>query len=559
MKSDIEISQETVLKPIIDIAKNLKLIEDDIIPYGKFKAKINLSKINQDAVQKSNLILVTAISPTKAGVGKTVSSVSLSLGLNAIGKKSIVTLREPSLGPVFGMKGGAAGGGYAQVLPMDDINLHFTGDFHAITSANNMIAALLDNYQFHNQNSDKALKEITWRRVLDVNDRSLRFITTGLGGPQNGIPRETGFDITPASEIMAILCLATDIEDLKNRINDIVLGYKVDSNPFKVRDLGIADSIVILLKDALMPNLVQTTEHTPAIIHGGPFANIAHGCNSIVATKMAMSLADYVVTEAGFGSDLGAEKFLDIKCKVGNIAPKVTVMVVTTQALKNHSGMTDEEMKSQSIEALKLGLPNLERHLENMSLFGQSVVVALNKFHYDTEEEINFLRIWCEEKGVSFAVNNAFAEGGKGATELAKKVVEIIENNPSTDIQFQYSLEDSIETKINKIAKQIYRAESVELSKKAKSSLKQIEKNGWSNFPICIAKNQYSFSDDSKKIGAPTGHIFHVQDLIVNSGAGFVVVVAGDIRRMPGLHKEPAAYKMKIIDGVIEGLRKLTF
>lgn len=554
MKSDIEISQETVLKPIIEIAKNLKLEEDDIIPYGKFKAKINLNKINQDALQKSNLILVTAISPTKSGVGKTVTSVSLALGLNTIGKKSIVTLREPSLGPVFGMKGGATGGGYAQVLPMDDINLHFTGDFHAITSANNMIAALLDNYQFHNQNSDKALIEITWRRVLDVNDRSLRFITTGLGGPQNGIPRETGFDITPASEIMAILCLATDLEDLKNRISDIVLGYKVDSSPFQVRDLGIADAIVILLKDALMPNLVQTTEHTPAIIHGGPFANIAHGCNSIIATKMAMSLSDYVITEAGFGSDLGAEKFLDIKCKVGNIAPKVTVMVATTQALKNHSGLNDEEMKSQPIEALKLGLPNLERHLENMSLFGQSVVVALNKFHYDTEEEINFLRDWCEEKGVSFAVNNAFAEGGKGATELAKKVVDTIENNPSENIQFQYESEDSIETKINKIAKQIYRAGNIELSKKAKSALKQIEKNGWSNLPICIAKNQYSFSDDSKKIGAPIGHAFHVQDLIVNSGAGFVVVVAGDIRRMPGLHKEPAATKMKIINGVIEGL-----
>jgi formate--tetrahydrofolate ligase len=554
MKSDIEISRETPLKSINTIANQLDLSEDDIIQYGKYKAKINLNKINESKIQKSNLILVTAISPTKSGVGKTVTSVSLALGLNSIGKKSIVTLREPSLGPVFGMKGGAAGGGYAQVLPMDDINLHFTGDFHAITSANNMIAALLDNYQFHNQNSDKALREITWRRVLDVNDRSLRYITTGLGGSQNGIPRETGFDITAASEIMAILCLATDIEDLKNRINEIVLGYKVDSTPFQVRDLGVADAIVILLKDAFMPNLVQTTEHTPAIIHGGPFANIAHGCNSIVATKMAMSLSEYVVTEAGFGSDLGAEKFLDIKCKVGNIAPIVTVMVVTTQALKNHSGLNDEEMKSQPIEALKLGMPNLERHIENMNSFGQSVVVALNKFHNDTEEEISFLRVWCEKKEVSFAVNNAFAEGGKGAAELAKKVVETIKNNPSKAIHFQYESEDSIESKINKVAKQIYRAGSVELSKKAKSSLKQIEKNGWSNFPICIAKNQYSFSDDSKMIGAPTGHTFHVQDLIVNSGAGFVVVIAGDIRRMPGLHKEPAATKMKIINGVIEGL-----
>ncbi|MEN9489289.1 MAG: hypothetical protein RL494_1554 [Bacteroidota bacterium] len=554
MKSDIEISRATPLLPITEIAKTVNIDENDIEQYGKFKAKINVNQINEAAIQKSNLILVTAISPTKSGVGKTVVSISLSLGLNKIGKKSIVALREPSLGPVFGMKGGAAGGGYAQVLPMEDINLHFTGDFHAITSAHNTLSALLDNYQYNNINTDKALKQIVWKRVLDVNDRSLRNITTGLGGRTNGLPQETGFDITPASEIMAILCLSKDSEDLKVRINKIVLGYTLTNTPFTVENLGVADAIAILLKDAIMPNLVQTTENTPAIIHGGPFANIAHGCNSILATNMALSLSDYVVTEAGFGSDLGAEKFLDIKCRIGHFQPKATVLVITTQALKNHSGLTDEEAKKPNLDALEAGLPNLKRHIENLKSFGQSVIVALNKFYFDSEEEILFLEQWCSENDTAFAINNAFVEGGNGAVGLAETVINTIENNPSKPVQFQYELDDSIVTKITKIAKNIYKASQIELSPKAKAALLKLEQNNWHNLPICIAKTQYSFSDNPKLSGAPINHTLHVEDLIINAGAGFIIVVAGDIMRMPGLPKIPAAYGMSITNGIIEGL-----
>jgi len=554
MKSDIEISSDTQLKPITQIAAQLGIPEDDVMQYGKYKAKISLNQINETAIQKSNLILVTAISPTKAGVGKTVTSVSLSLGLNKIGKKSIVALREPSLGPVFGMKGGAAGGGYAQVLPMEDINLHFTGDFHAITTANNTIAALLDNYQYHNINTDKALKQIVWKRVLDVNDRSLRYVNTGLGGRLNGLPQETGFDITPASEIMAILCLASGLEDLKTRINQIVLGYKLDNSSFTVRDLGIADAIVILLKEALMPNLVQTTENTPAIIHGGPFANIAHGCNSVLATKMALSLSDYVVTEAGFGSDLGAEKFLDIKCRMAGLQPKATVLVVTTQALKNHANLTDDEAKKPNLEVLKQGLPNLERHIENLQSFGQSIIVSLNKFYFDVEEEIAFLKQWCLEKNTTFAINDAFVNGGEGASDLAKAVVDVIENKPSKAIQYQYELTDSIKEKLRKVATQIYRAKDIELSNKAKTAIAKIEKNNWGHLPICIAKTQYSFTDNPKIAGAPSGHTIAFEDIFINAGAGFIIAVAGDIMRMPGLPKVPAAYGMTITDGVIEGL-----
>lgn len=554
MKSDIEISRATPLLPITEIAKTVNIDENDIEQYGKFKAKINVNQINEAAIQKSNLILVTAISPTKSGVGKTVVSISLSLGLNKIGKKSIVALREPSLGPVFGMKGGAAGGGYAQVLPMEDINLHFTGDFHAITSAHNTLSALLDNYQYNNINTDKALKQIVWKRVLDVNDRSLRNITTGLGGRTNGLPQETGFDITPASEIMAILCLSKDSEDLKVRINKIVLGYTLTNTPFTVENLGVADAIAILLKDAIMPNLVQTTENTPAIIHGGPFANIAHGCNSILATNMALSLSDYVVTEAGFGSDLGAEKFLDIKCRIGHFQPKATVLVITTQALKNHSGLTDEEAKKPNLDALEAGLPNLKRHIENLKSFGQSVIVALNKFYFDSEEEILFLEQWCSENDTAFAINNAFVEGGNGAVGLAETVINTIEKNPSKPVQFQYELDDSIVTKITKIAKNIYKASQIELSPKAKAALLKLEQNNWDNLPICIAKTQYSFSDNPKLSGAPINHTLHVEDLIINAGAGFIIVVAGDIMRMPGLPKIPAAYGMSITNGIIEGL-----
>lgn len=554
MKSDIEISRETALIPINAIANALNIPEVNIINYGKYKAKITLNTINEAAIAKSNLILVTAISPTKAGVGKTVTSVSLSLGLNKIGKKSIVALREPSLGPVFGMKGGAAGGGYAQVLPMEDINLHFTGDFHAITCANNTLAALLDNYQYNHINTDKALKQIVWKRVLDVNDRSLRYITTGLGGRTNGVPQEAGFDITTASEIMAIMCLAQNEDDLLQRLNNILLGYKLDNTPFRVSDLGVADALCILLRDALLPNLVQTTENTPAIIHGGPFANIAHGCNSILATKMALSLSDYVVTEAGFGSDLGAEKFLDIKCRIANLQPKATVLVITTQALKNHSGLLEEDAKKPNLEALKQGIPNMERHIENLISFGQSVVVSLNQFYFDTKEEIAFLNQWCKEKNVAFAINNAFVNGGEGAKNLAQTVVDIIANSPSKPIQFQYALTDSIEQKITQIATNIYRASEVEFNNKAKLALAKIAKNGWAHLPVCIAKTQYSFTDNAKISGAPIGHTLHIEDLIVNLGAGFIVAVAGEIMRMPGLPKVPAAYGMKIENGIIEGL-----
>lgn len=554
MKSDIEISRETQLKPIQEIGAYINIPEDKLMPYGRSKAKIDLSLLNEEKIKKSNLILVTAISPTKAGIGKTVTTVSSALGLNKIGKKCVAALREPSLGPVFGMKGGAAGGGYAQVLPMEDINLHFTGDFHAITCANNTIAALLDNYQYNNLNSDKALKQITWKRVLDVNDRSLRFVTTGLGGRTNGIPQETGFDITPASEIMAALCLSENFDDLQARIERIILGYKLDNSPFTVKDLGVGGAITILLKDAIMPNLVQTTENTPAIIHGGPFANIAHGCNSVIATKMALSCADYVVTEAGFGSDLGAEKFLDIKCRVSGLHPKATVLVVTTQALKMHAGVEGDETKKPNKEALTKGLPNLQRHIENLANFGQSIIVSLNKFHFDMDAELEIIRQFCHSYGASFVVNEAFAKGGEGAVELAKMIVETVEKRPSKPIQFTYDLDDSIEPKIEKIAKKIYRAEKVEFSSKANAVLTRIRKNNWSNLPVCIAKTQYSFTDNPEKYGAPTGHVLHVQDLVVNTGAGFVVAICGDIMRMPGLPKVPAAMGMSFKDGVIEGL-----
>ncbi len=554
MKSDIEISREAKMKPIHEIAAYIGIAEDKLIPYGRTKAKIDLSVLDEEKIKKSNLILVTAISPTKAGIGKTVTTVSSALGLNKIGKKCVAALREPSLGPVFGMKGGAAGGGYAQVLPMEDINLHFTGDFHAITCANNTISALLDNYQYNNLNTPNALKQITWKRVLDVNDRSLRFITTGLGGRTNGVPQESGFDITPASEIMAALCLSENFNDLQARIERIILGYKLDNTPFTVKDLGVGGAITILLKDAIMPNLVQTTENTPAIIHGGPFANIAHGCNSVIATKMAMSCAEYVVTEAGFGSDLGAEKFLDIKCRIAGLQPKATVLVVTTQALKMHAGVDGEDTKKPNDAALAKGMTNLGRHIENLQGFGQSIIVSLNKFHFDLDSEIAIVKSYCEKNNAAFVVNEAFAKGGDGAIELAKKIVEVVENNPSKPIQFTYDLVDHIEPKIEKIAKKIYRADKVEFSSKAQTVLARIRKNGWSNLPVCIAKTQYSFTDNADIYGAPTGHTLHVQDMVVNTGAGFVVAVCGDIMRMPGLPKVPAANGMTFKDGVIEGL-----
>ena len=552
--SDIEISRATKLKPIGEIAQKLGIDIDDIIPYGKYKAKVPLNYLNEDKVKQSNLILITAITPTKAGVGKTVTSVALSLGLNYIGKKTAVALREPSLGPCFGMKGGAAGGGYSQVLPMEEINLHFTGDFHAITCANNMISALLDNYQFQNANTEKALDRIVWRRVLDVNDRSLRNIVTGLGGNANGIPQEAGFDITPASEIMALFCLSTGFDDLQARIERIVLGFTNDKKPFTVKDLGVAEAITVLLKDALLPNLVQTTENTTAFVHGGPFANIAHGCNSVLATKMAMSLNDYVVTESGFGSDLGAEKFLDIKCRVTGLRPKATVIVVTSGALKLHGGVPGTDINKPNLPALIAGLPNLQRHVQNMRNFGQSIVVSFNQFKYDTDEEINYLTDWCEKEGVVFAINNGFTRGGEGAASLAQKVVELVENNPSKDINFTYEDTDPIRTKIEKIAKKIYRAGEVTFGSTAEAKLKSYDRNGWSNLPVCIAKTQYSFSDDPKLINAPQGFTLNIRDLVINAGAGFIVAVAGEIMRMPGLPENPQAYHIKLVNGEIEGL-----
>lgn len=554
MLSDIEISRGANLKPIYEIGSALGINGDELIPYGRTKAKVPLNYLNQEKINKSNLILVTAITPNKAGVGKTVTSVGLSLGLNHIGKNAIVALREPSLGPCFGMKGGAAGGGYSQVLPMEDINLHFTGDFHAITSANNMIAALLDNYQFNNEHTPNALSQILWRRIMDVNDRSLRFMVSGLGGATNGVPRETGFDITPASEIMALLCLSEDLEDLEKRIDKIVLGYTAAKTPFTVKDLGISSAIAVLLKDAILPNLVQTTENTPAIIHGGPFANIAHGCNSVIATKMALSLADYVVTESGFGSDLGAEKFLDIKCRNAGLVPKATVIVASLQALKLHGGATEKTMQAADMNALKSGLKNLERHINNVRQFGQSPVVSINKYGFDTAEELDYLQAWCNEKGVKNAINECFVKGGAGAADLAKAVVETIENSPSGPINHPYELSDSIEDKITKIVKRVYGGKGAKLDAKAQLRLKRIVNNGWDKLPVCIAKTQYSFSDDIGLGNTPDDFVINIEDLVINAGAGFIVAVAGSIMRMPGLPKEPQANHIKLVDGQIDGL-----
>ena len=554
MKSDIEIARETSLKRIEEIAGSIGVPTDEINNYGKYIAKLPLSLIDEEKIKKSNLILVTAITPTKAGIGKTTVSIGLSLGLNRIGKKAVVALREPSLGPCFGMKGGAAGGGYSQVLPMENINLHFTGDFHAITSAHNMITALLDNYIYHNRKTGLALKEIKWKRVLDVNDRSLRNVITGLGGSANGLPTESGFDITPASELMAILCLSKDLDDLRRRVGNILLGYTFDDQPLTVNDLGIAGAITVLLKDAIQPNLVQTTENTAAFVHGGPFANIAHGCNSIIATKMALSYGDYVITEAGFGADLGAEKFFDIKCRKAGLSPKLTVIVATAQSLKLHGGVPEDKIKEQNIEGLKNGLQNLDKHIENIKLFGQSVIVTFNRFASDTDEEIALVAEHCREMGVGFCMNNVFADGGKGGEELARLVVETIEKTPSEPLKYIYENEDSVRTKIDKVAKQIYGAKDIAYSIVALKKIKQIESLGISHYPICIAKTQYSFSADPKAYGVAKNFDLNVRDIIINNGAEMIVVIMGDIMRMPGLPKEPQAKNIDIVDGNIEGL-----
>ena len=540
MKSDIEIARETDLRKIKEVATTLGIPREEVQNYGRYIAKVPIHLIDKKQMDQHNLILVTAITPTKAGIGKTTVSIGLALGLNKIGKKAVVALREPSLGPCFGMKGGAAGGGYAQVLPMENINLHFTGDFHAVTSAHNMITALLDNYIYQTRNTSEGLKEIKWKRVLDVNDRSLRNIVSGLGGSANGVPTETGFDITPASEIMAILCLATDIEDLKRRVGNILLGYTNEDKPFTVNDLGIAGAITVLLKDALLPNLVQTTENTPAFVHGGPFANIAHGCNSISATQMALTYGDYVITEAGFGADLGAEKFFNIKCRKAGLSPKLTVIVATAQSLKLHGGVPEKEIKEPNIEGLKS--------------FGQQVIVTFNRFATDTDEEIALVAEHCEEKGVGFAMNNVFAEGGEGGTELARLVVDTIENHPSAPLQYTYDLNDPIRTKVQKVAQKIYGASSIVYTTLADKKLRQIESLGISHYPICIAKTQYSFSSDPKAYGVAKDFELKVRDVIINNGAEMIVVVMGEIMRMPGLPKEPQARKIDIVDGMIEGL-----
>ncbi len=554
MKSDIEIARSIKLQEINQVAKNVGIPVDKIENFGKYIAKLPINLIDEEKVKKNNLILVTAITATKAGIGKTTVSIGLALGLQKLGKKAFVALREPSLGPCFGMKGGAAGGGFAQVLPMEKINLHFTGDFHAITSAHNMISALFDNYIYQNRATGFALKENLWRRVLDVNDRSLRNVVVGLGAATDGITGQAGFDITAASELMAILCLATDEADLRRRIENILLGYTYDNKPFTVRDLGIAGAITVLLRDALNPNLVQTTEGSPALVHGGPFANIAHGCNSIIATKMAMTYGDYTITEAGFGADLGAEKFYDIKCRKAGLQPKLTVIVATAQGLKMHGGVALDAIKEPNIEGIKKGFENIDKHIRNLKSFGQTVVVSFNRFATDTDEEMDLIKRHCAELGVGFAINNAFTEGGEGAVELAKLVVDTIEKNPSQPLKFAYDEMDSVEVKVEKLAKNIYGAASVNYAAKAKKMITLINEMGVSHYPVCIAKTQYSFSADDKAYGAADGFDFEIRDFVINNGAEMIVAIAGNMLRMPGLPKSPQALRIDVVNGEIEGL-----
>lgn len=553
IKTDIEIAQETKLVPIEEIAEKLSIKKDDIELYGKYKAKISPEAI-KGKEPNAKLVLVTAINPTPAGEGKTTISVGLADGLTKCNKKCVVALREPSLGPVFGIKGGAAGGGYAQVVPMEDLNLHFTGDIHAITTANNLLAAVIDNHiQFGN-----ALKidtrRIQWHRCLDMNDRQLRFITNGLGGKPNGTPREDNFDITAASEIMAVVCMARDIIDLKKRLGDMVVAYSYDDKPVLAKELNVNGALAAVLKDALKPNLVQTLEKTPVLIHGGPFANIAHGCNSIVATKTAMCLGDYVVTEAGFGADLGAEKFLDIKCRYAGVQPNAVVIVATAKALKYHGGVDKANVKEQNVEALKLGLNNLGKHIENIkTVYNLPVVVAINKFYTDTDEELKAIEDYCKELDTKAVVADVWAKGGDGAVNLANAVVEECEKEP--ELKYCYDLEDDIATKVKKIATKVYGASDIEITKKAQKMIDDIEANGYGNLPICIAKTQYSLSDDMTLRCRPEGFKISVKNARVSAGAGFVVILTGDIMTMPGLPKKPSAENIDIDEnGVITGL-----
>ena len=555
MKSDVQIAQEANMLPIKEVASKVGLTEDDLELYGKYKAKISLEKIKElETKDNGKLILVTAINPTPAGEGKTTTMIGLAQAMNAIGKNTIVAMREPSLGPCFGVKGGAAGGGYAQVVPMEDINLHFTGDIHAITAAHNLISAMLDNSIHQGNPLHIDVREIVWKRVVDLNDRALRHINVGLGGKVNGVPREDGFDITVASEIMAILCLANDLMDLKERVSRIIVAYNTDGQPVTVEDIKATGAVTILLKDAIKPNLVQTLDHTPVFVHGGPFANIAHGCNSVMATKLALKLGDYALTEAGFGADLGAEKFLDIKCRYAGLKPDAVVLVATIRALKMHGGVDKKDLNNENLKALEKGVKNLTKHIENIQNYHLPLIVAINAFPTDTQAELDLLNFECEKLGVHVSISNVWAKGAEGGIDLAKKLVQLIEEENS-DYQPLYDFDSTIEEKLNTIATKIYGADGVVFDKKAKRALKQIKDLGMDNLPICVAKTQYSLSDDQKLLGRPENFTITITDLIPCAGAGFVVALSGEIMRMPGLPKVPAACHMDIDEnGAIVGL-----
>ncbi|MBO5421499.1 MAG: formate--tetrahydrofolate ligase [Clostridia bacterium] len=552
--TDIEIAQQCEMKPITEIAKTANIDDKYIEQYGRYKAKVDYALLNETEKKEGKLILVTAITPTPAGEGKTTTTIGLADGLRRIGKNVMVALREPSLGPVFGVKGGAAGGGYAQVVPMEDINLHFTGDFHAIGAANNLLAAMLDNHIHQGNALGIDTRRITWKRCVDMNDRQLRNVVDGLGGKVNGVPREDGFDITVASEIMAVFCLATSITDLKERLSRIIVGYSFDGKPVTAGDLKAVGAMTALLKDAIKPNLVQTLEGTPAFVHGGPFANIAHGCNSVIATRMAMRLGDYAVTEAGFGADLGAEKFLDIKCRYAGLKPSAVVMVATVRALKMHGGLAKTELGSENIEALEKGVPNLLRHVSNITnVYKLPCVVAVNRFPTDTDKEIEFIIDKCKDLGVNVVLSNVWAEGGKGGEELAKEVVALCEKE--NDFSFSYELDGSIEDKIEAIVKRVYGGNGISVLPAAKKQIETLRELGFDKLPICVAKTQYSFSDDPTKLGAPEGFTVTIKNVKVSAGAGFIVVLTGDIMTMPGLPKVPAAEKIDVDEnGVISGL-----
>ena len=551
--TDIEIADQATLEPITEIAEKLGLLEDEIEQYGKYKAKIDLN-VKPLPDKKHKLILVTSINPTPAGEGKSTVLIGLGDALNQLNYQTTIAMREPSMGPVFGIKGGATGGGYSQVVPMEDINLNFTGDLHALTSANNTLAALIDNYIMRDNAMNLDPRRIIWKRVEDVNDRALRNVVTGLGGPMAGVPRETGFDITAASELMAILCLSTSLHDLKERISRIVVGYTYDKEPVTVGQLNFQDAITIILKDALKPNLVQTLDHTPTIVHGGPFANIAHGCNSVLATQTALNLSDYTVTEAGFGADLGGEKFLDIKQRVLGKHPDAIVIVATVRALEYNGGAKLADLNDENLDALKKGMANLNRHIKNMQLYGLPIIVAINHFVSDTDKEIQMIKDDCAKQNVEAILTDAWAKGGKGTHDLANKVVELADS-PSEFTHIYDVQVDDLQTKLEKIAKQIYGAKEVSFSRKAQNQLKRFAKYGWNDLPVCIAKTQYSFTDDQKQLGAPTDFTFHIRELVPKIGAGFVVALAGNMMTMPGLPKEPAAVNMTIDDnGKITGL-----